>query len=55
MPAVVTAITTGFGSTEVFAAVTSVAPLVVTGLVVGIGLHLLRRALRGVGKGKATI
>jgi len=53
--AVVTAISTGVTPTTLFASLADVAPLVITGLVVGFSFYVLRKVVGGLGKGKAKI
>ena len=51
----ITASNTGITTDTLFAMLVDVAPVVIVGFMVGFGLYLLRRALRGAQKGKAKV
>ena len=55
MDAVITALTAGITSATLFGALASVAPLLITGVVVGFSFSVLRKVVTGLGKGKARI
>lgn len=52
MEAVVTALKTGITAETIFAVVADVIPFVVTMVPIALGLYLLRKAVKGAGKGK---
>lgn len=52
MEAVVTALKTGITADTIFAVVADVIPFVVTMVPIALGLYLLRKAVKGAGKGK---
>lgn len=51
MDATVTALTTAVTPATLFAQLADVAPIVVTGILVGFGLNILRKSVKGVSKG----
>ncbi|WP_159740460.1 hypothetical protein [Erysipelothrix aquatica] len=55
MEAVITALTTGVTSAVMFKTVAEVMPFVIVMIPFALGLLLLRKLIRGAGKGKATI
>jgi len=55
MEATVTAMTTAVTPTTMFATLADVAPLIVTGLIIGFSFTVLRKVVSGLGKGKAKI
>lgn len=52
MEAVVTALNTGITAETIFGVVADVIPFVVTMVPIALGLYLLRKAVKGAGKGK---
>ena len=52
MEAVVTALKTGITAETIFSVVADVIPFVVTMVPIALGLYLLRKAVKGAGKGK---
>lgn len=52
MEAVVTALTTGITAETIFSVVADVIPFVVVMVPVALGLYLLRKTVKGAGKGK---
>lgn len=52
MEAVVTALTTGITADSIFAVVADVIPFVVVMVPVALGLYMLRKTVKGAGKGK---
>lgn len=52
MEAVVTALTTGITADTIFSVVAEVIPFVVVMVPVALGLYLLRKVVKGAGKGK---
>lgn len=52
MEAVITALTTGLTEAKLFAVVAEVIPFVVVLIPFALGLYLLRKLVKGIGKGK---
>jgi hypothetical protein len=53
--ATVTALTAGITSTALFGTLTSVAPLIITGVLVGFAYTVTKRVVKSVSKGKAGL
>jgi len=53
MDATVTALTTAITPTTIFASLEDVAPLIVTGLIIGVSFTVLRRVVNKLGRLKA--
>lgn len=55
MEALVTALSTSVTATGLWGAIAPIAPIVGVGVLVGFGYLVLRRAVKGIGRGKGAI
>lgn len=55
MDSVVTDLTTSVSQTQLWAVVGDVVPIVVVGVLFSLGIYFVRKAIKGISKGKARI